>query len=249
MQPLMPTNPEDGFKEPAVSGISDLLDEAIRILQVSTEMTTTLDPDAIPRKAVDGLHRVLQFPVVAIALVDPASGKLALAADRGLPESIRALGFRPGGTAHTVLASGAAIFVEDTAVDPRVHPEAREFRRAYAGLPIRHGDDAFGVLFVNFAEPHRFPEVERVILDLFAHQTAIALANARLNQRLRSALDQVKTLSGLIPICSYCKQVRTDQGFWQQVETFLFEHTDARFSHGICPSCVETVRKEVNALK
>lgn len=244
-----PQDPPQGLDSPAESSISDLLAEALAVLQVSTEITSAMDPEQIPRRVVDGLVRVLQFPVVSVALADPESGTLQLAAHHGVPEEIRRLGFRPGGTAYTVLSSGEPVFVEDTATDPRVHPEAREFRRAYAGLPIRHGDSHFGVLFVNFAELHRFSEVERVILDLFAHQAAIALANARLNRSLRSALDQVKTLSGLIPICSYCKLVRTDQGYWQQVEAFLHEHTDARFSHGICPACLEQVRKEVNSLR
>ncbi len=57
---------------------------------------------------------------------------------------------------------------------------------------------------------------------------------------LKSALDAVKTLCGLLPICSCCKKIRDDQGYWQHVETYLQEHTDADFSHGICPDCAHT---------
>ena len=57
---------------------------------------------------------------------------------------------------------------------------------------------------------------------------------------LQSALDAVKTLQGLLPICSCCKKIRDDQGYWQHVETYLQEHTDADFSHGICPDCAHT---------
>lgn len=56
-------------------------------------------------------------------------------------------------------------------------------------------------------------------------------------RELRSALDAVKTLEGLLPICSCCKKIRDDQGYWQHVETYLQEHTEADFSHGICPDC------------
>jgi hypothetical protein len=45
-------------------------------------------------------------------------------------------------------------------------------------------------------------------------------------------------LSGLLPICAYCKRIRDDNDYWQQVETFVCEHTDAQFSHGICPNCM-----------
>ena len=58
---------------------------------------------------------------------------------------------------------------------------------------------------------------------------------------LEEALARVKTLQGLLPICSYCKRVRNDDHYWQQVESYVSDHSDARFSHGICPDCYETV--------
>jgi PAS domain S-box-containing protein len=59
----------------------------------------------------------------------------------------------------------------------------------------------------------------------------------KLVKELQYALDNIKTLQGLIPICSNCKKIRDDKGFWNQVEVYVSEHTDARFSHGICPDC------------
>lgn len=56
---------------------------------------------------------------------------------------------------------------------------------------------------------------------------------------LQDALSKVKTLSGLLPICSCCKNIRDDKGYWNQVEEYVGEHTDARFSHSICPSCLK----------
>jgi hypothetical protein len=54
---------------------------------------------------------------------------------------------------------------------------------------------------------------------------------------IRVALAQVKTLSGLLPICAWCKKVRDDGGYWSQIETYVRDHTEAEFSHGICPDC------------
>jgi PAS domain S-box-containing protein len=54
---------------------------------------------------------------------------------------------------------------------------------------------------------------------------------------LHQALAQVKTLSGLLPICSNCKKIRDDQGYWKQLESYLREHSNAEFTHGICPQC------------
>jgi len=62
----------------------------------------------------------------------------------------------------------------------------------------------------------------------------------RVNE-LEIALSQVKQLSGLLPICSYCKKVRDDKNYWQRVETYIVAHSHARFSHGICPDCWKDV--------
>ena len=56
-------------------------------------------------------------------------------------------------------------------------------------------------------------------------------------RELEAALAQVKQLQGLLPICSYCKKVRDDKNYWQRVEGYFAEHTEVRFSHGICPDC------------
>lgn len=61
---------------------------------------------------------------------------------------------------------------------------------------------------------------------------------------LQTALAMVKQLSGLLPICSYCKRIRRDGNYWQQLEGYLSEHSEAEFSHGVCPECFEVAKKE-----
>jgi DNA-binding response OmpR family regulator len=60
-------------------------------------------------------------------------------------------------------------------------------------------------------------------------------------RELEEALSKVKQLQGLLPICSYCKKIRADQNYWQQVETYLSQHSEAQFSHSICPECYELI--------
>jgi DNA-binding response OmpR family regulator len=60
-------------------------------------------------------------------------------------------------------------------------------------------------------------------------------------RELEAALSRVKQLQGLLPICSYCKKIRNDQNYWQQIDAFFAAHSEAQFSHGICPTCYETV--------
>jgi DNA-binding response OmpR family regulator len=56
-------------------------------------------------------------------------------------------------------------------------------------------------------------------------------------RELEQALAEIKTLTGILPICSYCKQIRNDKGYWQQVEEYIGQHSQALFSHGLCPDC------------
>ena len=67
----------------------------------------------------------------------------------------------------------------------------------------------------------------------------------RVNE-LQQALGSVRTLSGLLPICAYCKRIRDDQDYWKQIEHYLSEHSNARFSHGVCPDCLRKHLPEKN---
>jgi len=64
---------------------------------------------------------------------------------------------------------------------------------------------------------------------------------------LEEALAQVKQLKGLLPICAYCKRIRDDGNYWQQLEGYITRHSNARFTHGICPECFERLKAEANA--
>ncbi len=63
-------------------------------------------------------------------------------------------------------------------------------------------------------------------------------------RKLEEAMSEVKQLRGFLPICAYCKKIRTDDNYWEQVEQYISEHSDIQFSHGICPECYEKIMKE-----
>jgi len=85
--------------------------------------------------------------------------------------------------------------------------------------------------------------VGRKVVDLQA------LLSGRIEE-LQAALAQIKTLRGLLPICMYCKKIRDDRQYWQQVENYVATHTEAQFSHGICPDCYKKyVQPEIDKIK
>ena len=67
------------------------------------------------------------------------------------------------------------------------------------------------------------------------------------NQELQKALSEIKTLQGIMPICSSCKKIRDDKGFWQQVDSYISKHSQASFSHSICPECEKEYYGELNS--
>ena len=67
----------------------------------------------------------------------------------------------------------------------------------------------------------------------------------KLINKLRQAIEKIKTLHGLIPICCSCKKIRDDKGYWQQIEMYMHEHADAEFSHGYCPECAKKALEEI----
>ncbi len=70
-------------------------------------------------------------------------------------------------------------------------------------------------------------------------------ARIRVGQRTLALIGNIKRLTGLLPICSYCKRIRSDHDYWEQVEGYITEHSDAQFTHGICPPCLVKALAEV----
>nr|WP_246325451.1 hypothetical protein [Dissulfurirhabdus thermomarina] len=91
---------------------------------------------------------------------------------------------------------------------------------------------------VIFAISLYFGRVREICGRLEGHRREL---EARVRQRtaeLQAALEEVRTLSGFLPICSACKKVRDDKGYWRQIEEYVTEHSEAQFSHGLCPECL-----------
>ncbi len=69
------------------------------------------------------------------------------------------------------------------------------------------------------------------------------------HNKLQKAINKIKTLSGLLPICSGCKKIRDDKGYWEQIEVYIQQHSHAEFTHGLCPACLDKYLVEINELK
>jgi len=90
------------------------------------------------------------------------------------------------------------------------------------------------------------PEELRARVQVGVRILALQKNLAERVEELQAALSSVKQLRGLLPICSYCKRIRGDDQYWQQLEGYIAEHSDAQFSHGICPTCYAAVSAELD---
>ncbi len=128
--------------------------------------------------------------------------------------------------------------------DPRSSPESYEFsfirkdgkiRNAIMSVAVIPADKKIVCSFTDMTERKQAEQALR----------EATIEREKLIHELQSTLDNVKTLQGLIPICANCKKIRDDKGYWNQVDGYISKHTDAKFSHGICPECAKRIYGDV----
>lgn len=84
----------------------------------------------------------------------------------------------------------------------------------------------------------------RIAIELALYKSKVDVEKANLTMELQSALAKVKLLSGILPICCSCKKIRDDKGYWEQVEVYIRDHSEADFSHGLCEECCKKLYPE-----
>jgi PAS domain-containing protein len=137
----------------------------------------------------------------------------------------------------------------------RLEIDSKDLQNSLGSLPVLVKtfkiDVANGLRFyearISMVRPY---ETSEAFLFILIDRTEAHLAEEERGNficELQDALAKVKTLSGLLPICSSCKNVRDDKGYWNQIEVYIRDHSEAEFSHGLCPSCTERLYPEFAA--
>jgi PAS domain S-box-containing protein len=133
-----------------------------------------------------------------------------------------------------------------------VHPEDRQ-RTLDQNLKVKSGgqalafenryrckDGSYRWLLWNATADLEHEVIYSVARDITERKRADE-ERERLLRELQAALAEVRELQKILPICSYCRNIRDDENYWQTVESYISHHTNTRFSHGICPACLENV--------
>lgn len=117
-------------------------------------------------------------------------------------------------------------------------PEVEHNLVSYMGYPLRLPDGAiFGTICIHDNKENLYSEEIKMLMEQFKYIIESHFQMARQTAELKEALENVRRLEGLLPICSSCKKIRDDKGYWNAVESYIQKHSEAEFSHGICPEC------------
>ncbi len=140
------------------------------------------------------------------------------------------------------LASGTfdAVLLDLSLPDSQGFETFLKVRDQAVGLPVMLltglDDEALAVRAVHEGAQDYLMKRE-ITGSLLSRAIRYAVERNKLLRELQDALAKVKTLSGMIPICAWCRKVRNDRGFWDRVEAYIESHSNATFTHGICPEC------------
>ena len=181
-------------------------------------------------------------PIAMISFVDTARQWFKAKVGVAQQETSRDVAF----CAHAILQTEPLI-VQDALKDKRFADSSLVTEEPhicfYAGFPLITAEGlALGTLCAVDRKPGQLNQERKEAMQALARQVMALLECRRVSAALAEALERVKTLRGLLPICAWCKRIRDDRGYWEQVETFVRENTGAEFTHGICPECLERER-------
>lgn len=218
-----------------------LLTDPTRLAALRATGLLDRDPEPALQRLTRLASRFVGAPVSIVSLV--LDDRQVFAAEVGVAEPWKSRGGTPMSYSFCqhVVTSGEALVVPDARRDARVsdNPAVHDLGvEAYAGVPLETSEgQRLGSFCVIDDRPRPWTDEEiEVLRDLAAAaMTEIELRTTA--AALDDALAKVRTLKGLIPVCSWCSKIRNDEGFWDGLVAYMTRHTGAQISHGICPKC------------
>lgn len=220
---------------------------------MTIQIRTTDIPEDILEKwqnIVNILAQVLQVPTAVITRIDPPLIEVCRASDtEGNPYKNGIKVELANHYCESVILHRRRLMVHHSPSDPewKNAPEIEFGMVSYMGYPLHWPTgEIFGTICVQDFKENLFGENYEVVLSEFrdiveTHLTLVDTVSTlrKKNDELTQALQEVKTLRGMLPICSNCKKIRDDNGYWQRLESYIASRSDATFTHGICPDCAK----------
>ena len=234
------------------------------IAEIGRIISSTLNIEEVYERFTEEVHKLIPTDRTTFNIINPDNSTITNVYTWGIEIASR----RPGesyplasSASEKVMQakSGLIIKMEDenevASWVPSLLPGFRAGIRSLMAIPLISRDQVIGVLHLQSIKPNAYTEEELKIAERVGNQIAGAVANAqlfaerkraekereKLIRELQDALANIKILRGMLPICSSCKKIRDDKGYWNQIESYIRDHTGAEFTHGICPECMKNL--------
>ena len=137
---------------------------------------------------------------------------------------------------YSFVAAAAIMFLS---VFVAAHVQRTNRRLGLATAELQHARDSLEIQVKE--RTAELLDSNKALVEEITERRQAQEEREKLIAELRDAMARIKTLKGMVPICSNCKKIRNDRGFWEQMEAYVSEHTEAEFSHGLCPECVKRI--------
>lgn len=227
----------------AKSRPTDLAKAPVDLSLGQPEASSPFPPDAMQhwQELVDLVAKLLRVPTGIITQAKPPFVEILKVNQN--PETPYKAGMvveLAGHYCEEVLRTKKTLIIEDARLNDRWcnAPEIKAGMVSYLGLPLMWPDGSvFGTICVLDNKGNEYGQTFVGLMEKFKLLVESQLLLVQQNKMLQSRLNEIQTLRGIIPICAYCKQVRNDEGYWEQVEAYISRRSQVDFSHGLCPAC------------
>ncbi len=239
-----------------------LAQENVVVAEIGKIVSSTLDINEVYERFAAEVQKIVPFDRIAINIINPEDSTVIIAYTAGDDIITRRYGDKyplANSMAEVVKRTRSSLCIEvvDREAIGKQYPvlllTIQAGFRSLMATPLLSKDEVIGTLNFRTKKPNVYSEEIKRLAEKVGPQIAGAIANAqlfaernrveeereKLIRDLQKALSEVKKLSGFLPICASCKKIRDDKGYWNQVEVYIRDHSEAEFSHGICPDCMK----------
>ena len=232
------------------------------IAEMGKIISSTLNVEEVYERFAEEVRKLIPFDRIMVALNNPEEDTATVAYVSGFGiEGRKVCDIYPlrHSASEEVIRTRAGLLVQPVTVEElegRFSTLISTFRsglRSMMTVPLISGNQVIGALHFRSKKSKAYTDRDLTLAERIGDQIAGAIANAqlftekkraeeereKLVRDLQKALSEVKTLKGIFPICASCKKIRDDKGYWTQIEAYIRDHSEAEFSHGICPDCMK----------
>jgi len=224
------------------------------LFKISSAVNTTSDLDALYESIHRELSPVIDTTNFFIAIYDQAEDSLTFpycvdSVDECYPPVIE-ISKTESLTAEVIRTGLPLLITKDEILNQRQKSQRKipdcTPSEIWLGVPLKIENGIIGVMAVQSYDATLYDQTDLEVMVSVADQIAIAIKRKqderdrnKLISELQDALGKVKQLSGFLPICAHCKKIRDDKGYWNQIENYIRDHSEAEFSHSICQECAK----------